>query len=67
MLVLPLTALFCVGVVLYGWLAALNTRQFRLPLLRSHFQTNPLVLRQKARRRDEQPTPAESVHYTIGA
>jgi hypothetical protein len=66
-LVLPLGALFCAGVALYDWVAALSTRQFRFPLLRSHLRLNPLMLRQKLRRRDEQPTPAESVQQPIGA
>jgi len=67
LIILSISALFCVSVALYDRVAALNTRQFRLPLLHSHVRANPLVLRQKARRSDKQPAPADGVHHPIGA
>ena len=65
-IILLISALFCASVALYDHVAVLSTRQFRHPLLRPHIRANPLVLRQKARRSDEQPAPADSVHHPVG-
>lgn len=67
MIILLIGALFCASVALYDRITALSTRQFRLPLLYSHHRINPLMLRQKARRSDEQPASADGVHHPIGA
>ncbi len=45
--VLPLTGLFCVGVIVYDNVASLKTGPLRLPDLRSSAAHNPLILRKK--------------------